>query len=210
MTRIKAAAARTFQAVVIGVSTGGVRALQTLLGQLPADFSLPVLVVQHMTPDSGSGFAKLLDDRCALHVKEADEQEIILPGTDYLAPPNYHLLVEPAGFLSLSADPPVSFSRPSVDVLFESAAAVFGPELIGVVLTGANFDGSRGLKTIKQGGGVAIVQDPEDAEAEQMPLAAIAATRVDYVVALDGIAALLQELASKRGMVPQNIRERDA
>ena len=210
MTRIKAAAARTFQAVVIGVSTGGVRALQTLLGQLPADFSLPVLVVQHMTPDSGSGFAKLLDDRCALHVKEADEQEIILPGTVYLAPPNYHLLVEPAGFLSLSADPPVSFSRPSVDVLFESAAAVFGPELIGVVLTGANFDGSRGLKAIKQGGGVAIVQDPEDAEAEQMPLAAIAATRVDYVVALDGIAALLQELASKRGMVPQNIRERDA
>ena len=210
MARIKTTGARTFKAVVIGVSTGGVRALQTLLGRLPADFPLPVLIVQHMTPDSGGDFARLLNDRCALRVKEADEQDKILPGTVYLAPANYHLLVEPKGFLSLSADPPVSFSRPSVDVLFESAAAVFGPELIGVVLTGANFDGSRGLKIIKQGGGLAIVQDPADAQAEQMPQAAIAATRVDYVVALDGMAALLQKLASKRGLVPHTIRERDA
>lgn len=210
MASIATTGARTFQAVVIGVSTGGVHALQTLLGQLPADFSLPVLVVQHMAPDSGSSFAKLLDDRCALNVKEADEQDQILPGTVYLAPPNYHLLVEPMGFLSLSADPHVSFSRPSVDVLFESAAAVFGAELIGVVLTGANFDGSRGLKTIKQCGGVAIVQDPADAEAEQMPQAAIAATGVDYVIALDGMATLLQKLAPRRGTVPHKIRERDA
>lgn len=209
MARIATAGARTFQAVVIGVSTGGVRALQTLLGQLPADFPVPVLVVQHMAPDSESGFAKLLDDRCSLCVKEADEQDQIVPGTVYLAPPNYHLLVEPNGFLSLSADPHVSFSRPSVDVLFESAAAVFGAELIGVVLTGANFDGSRGLKTIKQCGGLAIVQDPADAEAEQMPQAAIAATEVDHVIALDAMAALLQKLAPKHGTA-HNIRERDA
>lgn len=184
--------------MVIGVSTGGVYALQTLLGQLPADFSLPILIVQHIGPEAGSGLAKLLDERCALRVKEADEQDEILPGTVYLAPPNYHLLVERGGFLALSADPHVSFARPSVDVLFESAAAVFGPHLIGVVLTGANFDGSRGLKTIKQKGGVAIVQDPADAAARQMPLAAMAATAVDYVLALDGMAALLQKLAPGR------------
>ena len=201
---------RTFQAVVIGVSTGGVSALQKLLGQLPADFPLPVLIVQHMRPDAGSGLAKLLDERCALRVKEADEQDEILPGTVYLAPPNYHLLVEREGFLSLSADPYVSYARPSVDVLFESAAEVFGPQLIGIVLTGANFDGSLGLKTIKQKGGVAIVQDPADAEARQMPEAAIAATAVDYVLALEGMAALLQKLAPRRATMPQNMRGQDA
>jgi two-component system chemotaxis response regulator CheB len=187
--------ARTFQAVTIGVSTGGVHALQKLLGQLPEDFPLPILIVQHIGPESGSGLAKLLDECCALNVKEADEQDEILPGTVYLAPPNYHLLVEQEGFLSLSADPHVSFARPSVDVLFESAAEVFGPGLIGVVLTGANFDGSRGLRTIKQKGGVAIVQDPADAEARQMPQAAMAATEVDYLVALEDVAALLRKLA---------------
>lgn len=201
--------ARTFQAVVVGVSTGGVHALQTLLGQLPAAFPLPILVVQHISADADGSLARLLDERCSLSVKEADEQDEILPGTVYLAPPNYHLLVELEGFLSLSADPYVSFARPSVDVLFESAAAVFGPGLIGVVLTGANFDGSRGLKTIKRKGGVAIVQDPADAEAPQMPQAAIAATGVDYVVALDGIATLLQKLAARRNTIPHDEKGRD-
>jgi len=201
--------ARLFRAVVIGVSTGGVNALQKLLGQLPADFNLPILIVQHIGADAGSGLAKLLDDRCALRVKEADEQDEILPGTVYLAPPNYHLLVEREGFLSLSEDPHVSFARPSVDVLFESAAEVFGPELVGIVLTGANFDGSRGLKTIKQKGGVAIVQDPADAEASQMPQSAMAATDVDYVVALDGMAALLRKLAPGRTAMPHKGRGRD-
>lgn len=200
---------RVFQAVTIGVSTGGVHALQKLLGQLPADFSLPILVVQHIGPEAGSGLARLLDDRCALRVKEADEQDEIIPGTVYLAPPNYHLLVEQEGFLSLSADPHVSFARPSVDVLFESAAAVFGPALIGIVLTGANFDGSQGLRTIKQQGGTAIVQDPADAEAQQMPLSAMAATEVDYVVALDGMAALLRKLARRSGVKRHNGRGRD-
>ncbi|MDO8788233.1 MAG: chemotaxis protein CheB [Sulfuritalea sp.] len=205
--------ASTFQAVVIGVSTGGLQALQKLLGQLPADFPLPILIVQHVRPDAGSSLAKLLDERCALRVKEADEQDEILPGTVYIAPPNYHLLVERAGFLSLSADPYVSFARPSIDVLFESAAEVFGPDLIGVVLTGANFDGSRGLQAIKQQGGTAIVQDPADAEARQMPQAAIAATAatgVDYVVALDGMAALLQKLAPRRATLPHITRGRNA
>lgn len=200
---------RRFQAVVVGVSTGGVHALQKLLGQLPANFPLPVLIVQHIGADAGSGLAKLLDERCPLSVKEADEQDEILPGRVYLAPPNYHLLVERDGFLSLSADPYVSFARPSVDVLFESAAAVFGPGLIGIVLTGANYDGSQGLKTIKQKGGMAIVQDPADAEARQMPQAAIAATGVDYVVALNDMAALLQQLAARPGTIPHDEKGRD-
>ena len=187
-----------FRAVVIGVSTGGLRALKILLGGLPADFPLPVLVVQHISAETGDGLARVLDELCPIRVKEADEQEEMRPGTVYLAPSNYHLLVESDGFLSLSADPPVSYARPSVDVLFTSAAAALGDSVIGVVLTGANFDGSQGLKAIKAAGGVAIVQDPADAEAPQMPLAALAATAVDHVISLAGMAALLRQLTSVR------------
>lgn len=193
---------RPFQAIVIGVSTGGVRALKIVLGRLPANFPLPVLVVQHISADAGNGMAKLLNDLCRLHVKEADEQDVIVPGTVYLAPPNYHLLVEKNGMLSLSADPPVSFARPSVDVLFESAALVFGAGLIGVILTGANHDGSRGACAIKRNGGMVVVQDPDDAEARQMPEAALAAITADHVVALDGLAALLVGLAARNGGRP--------
>ena len=183
------------RSVVIGVSTGGVRALEILLGGLPGNFPLPVLVVSHISPDAGDGLANLLDERCPMQVKEADEQEVIVCGTAYIAPPNYHLLVEKGGSLSLSADPPVSYARPSIDVLFESAADAFGSGLIGVILTGANFDGSRGLQAVKRAGGIAIVQDPKDAEAGQMPLAALQATEADYVVPLEGIAPLLRQLA---------------
>jgi two-component system chemotaxis response regulator CheB len=186
---------RRFRAVVVGVSSGGVQALTSLLGALPAAFALPILIVQHIGADAGDGLARLLDVHSSLQVREADEQDMPQPGKVYLAPANYHLLVEPDGRLSLSADAPVSYARPSVDVLFESAAEVFGPALIGVVLTGANHDGSRGLARIKQLGGIAIVQDPADAEAPQMPMAALAATAVDHVVPLAAIAPLLSTLA---------------
>lgn len=190
--------AMEFEVVVIGVSSGGVTALKALLGALPKDFPLPILVVQHISPDSGDGLARLLNDWCAIGVKEADEQEVIVPGTAYIAPPNYHLLLEKGGFLLLSADSHVSFARPSVDVLFLSAAEALGERVIGVVLTGANSDGSAGLKAIKQHGGVAVVQDPLDAEAPQMPQAALAATKVDHVVPLIAIAPLLCELIFQR------------
>lgn len=196
------------RAVAIGVSTGGVQALKTLLGQLPADFPLPILIVQHISPDAGDGMAKLLDGLCGIRVKEADEQERIAPGTVYLAPPNYHLLVEKDGILALSADPPVSYARPSVDVLFESAAQIFGPGLIGVVLTGANYDGSRGVQAIKEHGGMVIVQDPADAVARQMPESALAATAVDHVVPLGAMAALLLRLAAD-GSATQSSSEAD-
>jgi two-component system, chemotaxis family, protein-glutamate methylesterase/glutaminase len=181
--------------VAIGVSTGGLRALAAILGALPADFALPLLIVQHVDRDAGGGLAYLLDHRCALRVKEADDQDEIVAGTAYIAPANYHLLVESRERLALSVDPHVSFARPSIDVLFESAADVFGRHLIGIVLTGANFDGSEGLKRVKERGGLAIVQEPDEAEASQMPRAALAATEVDHVVPLDGIGPLLAQLA---------------
>lgn len=180
-----------FRVVVIGVSTGGVEALSAVLGRLPADFPVPLLIVQHLGPDSGDALARLLDQRSLLRVKEADDGEAIYPGTAYLAPPNYHLLVEPTERLALSVDPPVCYARPSADVLFESAADHFGPGVIGVVLTGANGDGSQGLKAIKARGGLAIVQDPAGAAAPGMPLAALAEVQVDHVSPLAQLADLL-------------------
>lgn len=184
-----------FQAVVIGVSTGGVSALKRLLGSLSADFPIPVLVATHITPDSDDGLSVLLNALCAIRVKEADEQETITPGTVYIAPANYHLLVEHGGNLSLSVDPPVNFARPSVDVLFESAADAYGPALIGVILTGAGNDGGRGLLRIKECGGLAIVQDPADAEMDSMPKSALQLLKADHVVRLKEIPALLMRLA---------------
>lgn len=188
---------RRFKAVVIGVSTGGVSALKRILAALPADFPLPVLVTAHITPDSDDGLAVLLDTLCAVRVKEADERETMTPGTVYLAPANYHLLVERNGHLAFSIDSPVNFARPSVDVLFESAAGVYGPALIGVIMTGAGIDGSKGLLKIKNSGGVTIVQDPANAEMDSMPRSALQLHRADHVVLLEKIPDLLTRLVAE-------------
>ncbi|TLM65654.1 MAG: chemotaxis protein CheB [Deltaproteobacteria bacterium] len=190
--------------VVIGVSAGGFDALRRLLGGLPADFPLPVLIVQHLRAGSVA-LAETLQRFCAIRLKEADEGEPLAPATVYFAPADYHLLVERDSTLALSVDPPVRYARPAVDVLFESAADAFGPGVVGVVLTGANDDGSRGLRRIKAAGGTAIVQDPADAEAAQMPASALAAGAVDHVLPLADIAALLCTLAgcaAPQGSVP--------
>lgn len=184
-----------FKTVVIGVSTGGVSALKFLLGALPKDFPAPILVVTHITPNSDNGLAVLLDSLCAIRVKEADDQELVAAGTVYLAPANYHLLVERGGILTFSIDPPVNFARPSVDVLFETAAEAFGSSLIGVVLTGAGSDGSRGLLKIKDYGGIAVVQEPADAEMSSMPENALHAVKADYVAPLDDIPRILMTLS---------------
>jgi len=183
-----------FKAVAIGVSTGGVTALKCILGALPADFPLPVLIVTHISPQSDDGLAVLLDSLCAIRVKEADEQEILTQATVYLAPANYHLLVERGGILAFSVDPPVNFARPSVDVLFDSMAEVYGPALIGAVLTGAGKDGSKGLLNIKEKGGLTIVQDPADAEADSMPVNALHVLKADHIVRLNDVADLLMRL----------------
>ncbi len=189
---------RLFKAIVVGVSTGGVSALKIVLRALAADFPIPILVVAHIAPDSDDSLALLLNTLCAIRVKEADELEATVPGTVYLAPANYHLLVERDGHLALSVDSPVNFARPSVDVLFESAAEVYGPALIGIIMTGAGFDGSKGLLKIKSSGGVAIVQDPADAEMDSMPESALQLLKADHVVRLKEIPGLLSRLAEEK------------
>ena len=184
-----------FHAIVIGISSGGVEALKALLGALPKDFPLPLIIVLHISPEAGSGMAELLDAVCDIHVKEADELELPVGGTVYLAPANYHLMVEVDGRLALSTDPPVNFSRPSIDVLFETAAEVLGKGLIGVVLTGFGADGSHGLKRIKEKGGLTVVQDPDDAAASPMPENAINAIKPNYVVNLAALPLLFINLS---------------
>jgi len=186
---------RQFKAVVIGVSTGGVSALKSLLGALPADFPIPILVVAHISPDSDDGLAVLLDAHCSIRVKEADEQDALEAGTVYLAPANYHLLLDSGDTLALSVDPTVNFARPSVDVLFQSAAERYGSAVIGVILTGAGADGSQGLLSIKERGGLAVVQDPADAEVDSMPGSALQLLKADHVLRLDEMADLLLRLA---------------
>ncbi|MCK9238779.1 chemotaxis protein CheB [Desulfocurvus sp.] len=183
------------RAVVVGASAGGMEALALVLGALEADFPLPVLVVQHISPAAATAIPELLDERCRIRVKEADEKETPRPGTAYLAPPNYHLLVERDATLSLSTEGRVCFARPSVDVLFETAALAFGPALVGVVLTGGNEDGSRGLAAIARAGGRTIVQAPATAVAPEMPRAALAATRADHVLPPEDIGPLLSRMA---------------
>lgn len=185
-----------YTVVVIGVSAGGFDALKQLLGAMPAHFPLPILIVQHLRPGSGGTLAAALQHYSPLRLKEADEGETLTGGTVYFAPADYHLLVERNRTLALSVDPPVRHARPSVDVLFESAADAFGSAVIGIVLTGANNDGSAGLVRIKGCGGVAIVQDPQEAEVDQMPTSALRSVTPDFVLPLSAIAQRLQELTA--------------
>ncbi len=198
------APSKRYSAVVVGVSMGGVDALKVLLGGLPGNFALPVLIVHHISPSAGSELAALLNERCEITVKEADAEEQVRAGTAYLAPPNYHLLVERDKTLALSNDPPENYARPSVDVLFESAADVFGPALVGVILTGAGADGSRGLRTVKDRGGLAIVQSPAEATTNVMPLSALAAVKADHVLPLKEIAELLCSLGRTAAGAPSD------
>ena len=193
MTAPRALAGRV-SAVVIGASAGGVEALSVILPALPATFQTPVFVVLHLTRERPSLLGEIFRARCAVPVREADDKEPIAAGTVYFAPPDYHLLIEEDGSLSLSSDDPVNFSRPSIDVLFESAAEVYGERLLGVILTGANSDGADGLAAIRRAGGVAVVQDPAEAQVRLMPQAALAKTRADYVLPLEQIAALLRTI----------------
>ena len=179
--------------IVIGTSIGGLNALETVLPALPRDFDLPVVVVQHRTRDTNHDLCAHLARRCTLPVIEPNDKDDITKGCIYLAPRNYHLLIEDRGF-ALSIDAPVMSARPSVDVLFESAADVFPASTIGVILTGTNRDGAAGLRSIKRRGGYTIVEDPETAVARSMPDAAIQSVAPDRVLPLERIAPHLVEL----------------
>jgi two-component system chemotaxis response regulator CheB len=161
------------RAVAIGASAGAIDALSKILPQLPTDFPLPIMVVVHLPPDRATMLPEIFAARCAVRVKEAEDKEEIMGGTVYFAPPNYHLLVEPDYRLSLSSDEPVLYSRPSIDVLLETAADVFGDGLIGIVLTGANSDGAKGLRAVIGAGGMGWAQNPATAEMAAMPEAAL-------------------------------------
>ncbi len=180
------------QAVVIGASAGALEALSVILPSLPETFALPLIIVVHIPPDKRSVLADLFRAKCRLQVLEAEDKEPIEAGTIYFAPPDYHLLVEANGMLSLSNDEPVLFSRPSIDVLFESAADAYGAGLIGIILSGANEDGARGLSAVCRAGGAAIVQSPQEAFAPAMPQAAIAACPQAQVMPLSAIAEYLK------------------
>jgi len=182
-----------FEIIVVGTSIGGLKALQTLLSALPDGFSVPVVIVQHRGKDSDTGLCEFLGRHSRLPVSEPEDKEIILPGHVYLAPRDYHLLVEKGSF-ALSTDPAVGFARPSIDVLFESAADHYQEKTIGVVLTGANRDGARGLAAIKLRGGLTLVEDPALAACPEMPEAAIASTQVDRVLSLAELGPLLGNL----------------
>ena len=185
----------TYELIAVGASWGGLHAVGQILSALPPEeFGVAVVVAQHRQVETADGgLAALLTSRTLLDVADANDKTPIEAGRVYLAPPDYHLLVQP-GYFSLSTEERVNFARPSIDVLFETAADAYGDKLIGVILTGANDDGAAGLARVKERGGVAIVQDPESAERRTMPDAAIAATNADAVLPLDAIGPFLYGL----------------
>ena len=184
-----------YQAIAIGTSFGGLEALKTILPCLKKGFPLPVIVVLHIGEHNNEVFVSHLNEVCQLLVKEAESNEPILPGNIYFAPPNYHLLIENNFTFSLSTDKKLNFSRPSIDILFETAAWAYKNELIGVILTGANSDGANGLKAIKHFGGKTIIQNPCHAISPIMPRFALKIAKPELSLNLEDIADKLIELA---------------
>ena len=182
-----------YDLVVVGTSWGGLHALRTLVGGLPADFQMAVTLVQHRHRDSDHVLRALLQESSSLRVCEVEDKMPLEHGHIYVAPPNYHTLVE-QGYFSLSTEAPVRFSRPSIDVTFSSAADSYGHRTVGIVLTGANADGSEGLRRISDRGGLAIVQDPETAESRMMPEAARRAVPRARVMSLEAMTAFVASL----------------
>jgi two-component system, chemotaxis family, protein-glutamate methylesterase/glutaminase len=182
--------------IVLGASAGGLRAIEAVLGGLPRGFPVPIVAVQHRARESSDTYAALVGRGTPLPVREVEDEDALRAPGVYLAPPDYHVLIEP-GRMVLSVDDPVSYSRPSIDVLFESAADVYGARVLAVLLTGANSDGALGLARVKAAGGYAIVQDPKTAESPEMPAAGISSAPVDQVLPLEEIArAIVRRITS--------------
>jgi two-component system chemotaxis response regulator CheB len=187
-----------FEVVVMGVSAGGVDLLMQFLPALPADFPVPIVVCLHSATGMTVDLVALLAGRTAIKVREALDKDLLQPGHVYLAPGGYHLLLERDRSISLSLDAPVRFARPSVDVLFDSAAHAFREKVLAVILTGANNDGAAGVRRIREAGGTVMVQEPGTAQVPDMPLAAIAAVPPDHRFTPDALPALLVKLCKAR------------
>ncbi|MBI4474164.1 MAG: chemotaxis protein CheB [Acidobacteria bacterium] len=186
---------KPFRIVTVGTSLGGFEALALVLARLPKSFPVPVAVVQHRSIEDSDAIVALLARETELRVEEVEDKTEFKPGHVYVGPPNYHLLVEQDHF-ELSMDPPVMFARPSIDVLFESAAESCHDGVVGVLLTGMSRDGAAGAARIKECGGIVIVQDPNSAEGSVMPAAAVSSVAVDKVLPLTEIAPYLVELCA--------------
>jgi two-component system chemotaxis response regulator CheB len=176
-----------YKALVIGTSAGGLFALSFLLENLPPGFGIPIIVVQHRSKGPRDLLEEVMQSKCKIMVKQADEKENIASGFVYIAPPDYHLLIENDKTFSLSSDKQVHFSRPSIDVLFETAAMVFRHTLVGIILTGANNDGAAGIISVKKFVGLTIAQDPAEAQFPFMPEAAIRTKAVQHIWTLSEI-----------------------
>ncbi len=183
-----------YEAVVMGASFGGMPLLKSLLSALPRDFDLPLIAVQHNGSSVYGTLAELLDGFCEIKIREANEKECIEPATVYFAPANYHLLIEMDRTFTLTVDERVNYARPAIDVLFETAAEAYGRGLIGLILTGANSDGAKGLKYIKDKGGLTIVQDPTTAAAASMPQAAISVAQPHHILSPEQITEFLVQI----------------
>ena len=189
---------RTFEAIVIGGSAGAIDALLTILPALPATLRASVIVALHVQRDRPSLLTQVFAPRCALPVHEAQDNEPLEPGTIVFAPPDYHLLLDTGPRLSLSLDAPLHFSRPAIDILFESAADLLGQRLIGILLSGANADGAQGLAAIDQAQGLCIVQTPDSASSPTMPRAALSLIpQVPHVLSPAAIAETLNRLHAR-------------
>jgi two-component system chemotaxis response regulator CheB len=182
---------KEYDAIVIGASAGGLYALISILKPLPVNYPIPVIVVQHRSKDERSLLEEVLKHKCTIRIKQADEKEVIQAGFVYFAPPNYHLLVEGNGTLSLSNDPPVNYSRPAIDGLFEAAADVYKQRLLGIILTGANKDGAQGMRKIRMLGGTTIAQEPGTADYPEMPQAAISTGAILHLLTPEAIGSFL-------------------
>ncbi|MEP6594498.1 MAG: chemotaxis protein CheB [Ginsengibacter sp.] len=185
-----------YRAIVMGTSAGGLFALSGLLEKLPLDYPGPVMVVQHRSKDQRNLLEEVIQSKCKIKVKQADEKESIQSGFVYIAPPDYHLLIENDKTFSLSSDDQVRFSRPSIDVLFETAAIVFKDTLIAIILTGASNDGAAGIVAVKKYGGLTIAQDPAEAQFPFMPKAAIETNEVKHIWTLSEIQNFLLKISS--------------
>lgn len=182
-----------YDAVIIGTSAGGFKTLETLVSCIEVGLKVPIIIVQHISPSAENYIVNYLSERTDLNIKEVDEKEKVVGGTIYFAPPNYHILLERDKTISLSVEKRVSYSRPSIDVVLETAAETYLHRLLGVILTGANSDGTKGCEVVKHWGGTIFVQDPKEAEFDEMPLSVIKTGKYDMIITIQKLIEFINQ-----------------